>query len=97
MLVFALFMLAGGLMGYRAGSKASLIAGSISGLAMLLAWLVSNTNEPAGIWAGAVIALVLSATFARRLVSTKKLMPSGLLLLVSVLTCGVLVYFAVIA
>jgi uncharacterized membrane protein (UPF0136 family) len=94
LIVYGVLMLVGGFMGHRAGSRASLIAGSISGVALLLAAFVSTTNAPAGLWAGAAISLVLAVVFARRTAVTRKLMPSGMLLAVSVVALALLLYAA---
>ena len=80
--IFIAFLLAGGLMGFlKAGSKASLIASSIFALPLVLAalgWL------PAWV-ADAVLGLLLvymGMKFAR----TRKLMPSGLMAILSAAT-----------
>jgi uncharacterized membrane protein (UPF0136 family) len=86
MLVYALLLIVGGLMGFRAGSKVSLMAGGGSGVAMLLALYVAQSNPRAGVLAAGAISLVLSAIFGRRLAASGKFMPSGMLLLVSLVS-----------
>ena len=85
LLVYAVLMVVGGAMGMRAGSKASLIAGASSGVLLMAAWGVTFVNVAAGLWMGAVIALLLTATFAKRFAKTKKFMPGGMLLAVSLI------------
>ena len=48
----------------------------------------------AGLWSAAVVALALSVVFGSRFSKTKKFMPSGMLLVVSVLALG---FFAMAA
>jgi uncharacterized membrane protein (UPF0136 family) len=94
LLIYAVLMVVGGAMGMRAGSKASLIAGGSSGVLLLIAWGVTFVNLAAGLWAGAVIALLLTATFAGRLAKTRKFMPSGMLLAVSLIATIMLIVSA---
>ena len=91
LLVYGILMLLGGFMGYRAGSSASLIAGSTSGVLLLVAWLITWSQMALGLWIGVVIAGLLSATFAIRLVKTKKVMPAGGLMAISLLALVLLV------
>ena len=84
LVVYGALMLVGGLAGWRAGSRASLIAGVGSGAALFGAAIVARSHLAAGLWAGAAIALLLCATFGARLMKTRKVMPAGALLAVSV-------------
>ncbi len=85
LLVYALLMLVGGVIGYRAaGSRASLIAGAVSSAALLAAWAWSRSNPAVGFLAAAVVALALAGVFSLRLVKTGHFMPSGALLLLSI-------------
>ena len=93
LLVYALLMLIGGIIGYTsAGSKASLTAGAASAAALGAAWLWARSSPGPGLWLGAVISLALCAVFAVRLSKTGKFMPSGMLLVVSLLALVALVY-----
>lgn len=94
LLVFGVFILFGGVMGYRAGSKASLIAGSASGALLIAAFLLSYSNLVAGLWVGTVVGLVLCVTTGMRLAKTGKFMPSGMLLAVSVIATAALAFLA---
>ncbi len=98
LLVYAVLMIAGGFIGYRvAGSRASLISGTISGLLLLGAFVWSRFSPNSGgivssrlysngpFVAGAIIALLLSVVFAMRLAKTHRFMPSGMMLAVSIL------------
>lgn len=94
LLVYGILMVLGGLMGYRAGSRVSLIAGLVSGVLLLAAWWLSRTQPVAGLWAGVVITLLLCGSFAMRLLETRRFMPSGALLVVSVVALLLLAYSA---
>jgi len=94
LLVYAILMIAGGMAGARAGSKVSMIAGSGSGLALLVALLWSSWNPIAGFWTGAGIGMLLCVIFGIRLAKTHKAMPSGILLGVSLLAAILLAFAA---
>jgi uncharacterized membrane protein (UPF0136 family) len=81
--VYGGLMLAGGLMGWRAGSRASLVAGVGSGAALMGTALLARTHLTAGLWLGVAIAVLLCATFSARLLKTRKVMPAGALLALS--------------
>src|SRR4051812_22326413 len=84
--IFGALTIAGGVMGYvKAASKASLIAGSISGVLLLVAgWLIA-TKPQAGIILGLVISLALAGQILPKFLKTHALMPAGLMSV-----CGVL-------
>ncbi len=94
LLVFGIVMILGGVMGYRAGSKVSLISGSLSGLVLLGAWFVSRDQMAVGLWIGVGVSALLSAVFGMRLAKTGRLMPAGGLLVVSVVALALLAYSA---
>jgi uncharacterized membrane protein (UPF0136 family) len=84
LLVYGLLMLAGGVMGFRAGSKASLYAGGGSGVVLLAAWALTFRSPALGLWIGMLISLLLCVVTGGRLAATRKIMPAGMLLLASV-------------
>jgi uncharacterized membrane protein (UPF0136 family) len=92
LLIYGFLMLLGGVMGGRAGSKVSLWAGGASGVVLLVAFWLSRTGRPAGTWIGLITALALCVIFGVRLSQTRKLMPSAMLLAVSLVALGLLVY-----
>lgn len=92
--VYALFMVAGGVMGARKGSKVSLYAGFGSGVALIVALLVSFSSLKLGLGIGAALAVILTIMFFKRYSATKKFMPSGMLLMVSLATAVSLGYLA---
>ncbi len=89
--VFGAVTIAGGVMGFvKAKSRASLIAGSVSGALLLLAgFLASGGLGPSKVTTGAVLGLVVSLALAARFVMTflrsRKMMPAGLMALLSVI------------
>lgn len=91
LLVYAVLMLVGGVIGYRAaGSKASLIAGAISSAFLFAAYADSRSNPQRGFALAAVVALLLAINFGIRFAKTGNFMPPGMLMAVSVLALLVL-------
>ena len=97
LLVFGIVMILGGLMGHRAGSKVSLISGSVSGLVLLGAWFISRDHMAAGLWIGVGASALLSVVFGMRMAKSGKFMPAGGLLVVSVVALTLLVYSALMS
>ncbi|HNB21275.1 MAG TPA: TMEM14 family protein [Candidatus Melainabacteria bacterium] len=82
--VYAVLMLLGGIMGFVKGkSKASLIAGGGSALALFGCFAYSFSDLKMAVGGAFALALLLEAVFAMRLAKTKKFMPSGVLLILS--------------
>ena len=95
LLAYGLLMLVGGVMGWRAGSRASLIAGGASSVLLLIAaWLASGPAIVTGLWLGIVVALALAIVFGVRLAKTGKPMPAGPLLALSVIVLVLLLLSA---
>ena len=83
--VYIVLLLVGGLIGFfKAKSKASLIASSVS--AAILVLCASGLFEPriSRILVNVVMAVLL-VVFGMRLAKTKKFMPSGLLLILTII------------
>ena len=71
LLVYALLMEAGGIVGFRvAKSKPSLIAGLVSGGLLLVAFFMTFFRMAIGLWVGAGISLLLCVVFCMRLAKT---------------------------
>ncbi len=91
--IFGAFVVFGGVMGYvKAQSKASLIAGSITGgLLLLSAFLMAR-----GISAGAILAIIVSllliGQFGPSLMKKFKVMPNLLVVVLGLITVGTLVF-----
>jgi uncharacterized membrane protein (UPF0136 family) len=73
--LFGLLAIAGGAMGYaRAKSKASLIAGSVSGALLIIAGLL--TPSVPGFILALIVSILLIAHFGRSYAAKKKPMPA---------------------
>ena len=79
--IFGALTILGGVMGFvKAGSKASLIAGGVSGVLILVAaWLLMNRNVQNGLILGLVVSSLLEVRFFPAFVKTKKMMPAGMM------------------
>ncbi len=94
LLVYAVFMMLGGMMGFRAGSKVSLYAGFGSGVALLAALGATYYALDIGLWAGCGLAAILTLMFGSRLAKSGKFMPTGMLLVASLAAAVLLGYSA---
>ncbi|MDA0266928.1 MAG: hypothetical protein O2890_11970 [Cyanobacteria bacterium] len=89
--VYGVLSLVGGWMGYQqAGSKVSLISGSITGILLLIASFALFQGLGWGPWLGIAVTALLVVTFVVRLVKTRKVMPAGLMVTAGVVTLAVL-------
>src|SRR5215831_13859048 len=85
-IIFGLLTIAGGVMGYvKAGSTASIIAGSISGVLLLLAGFLLSAQPTAGLALGGIVSLLLVGYFLPAFFRTGKMMPAGMMSLLSIL------------
>ena len=88
LICYAVFLLIGALMGFRAGSKVSLIMGFVSGALVLLGVYLIGGNPKFGWSFLSGVNGLLTVVFISRLFKTRKIMPSGILLLASLLVTG---------
>ena len=89
-IIFGLLTIVGGVMGYaKAGSTASLIAGSISGILLLVAAFLLPSNVVVGLALALLISIALAYRFIPAFMATGKVMPAGLMSALSVI--GVIV------
>ena len=89
-IIFGLLTIVGGVIGYmKAGSTASIIAGSISGIALLIAAFLLPGNPVLGLAIAGVISILLAGRFIPAFMQTGAVMPAGLMSLLSVI--GVIV------
>ena len=95
LLVFALLMVGGGVAGLKSGgSKVSLVAGIVSAVLLLVALLWSWRHPTNGYWMGVGVSGLLGLVFFVRMKKTKKFLPSGLLLILSLIAAGLLIWAA---
>ena len=82
---FGVLTIAGGVMGFvKAKSRASLIAGSISGALLILAGYLVGTNGRLGLFLGLGVSAALAARFVSSYRKSKKVMPAGLMAVLGV-------------
>jgi uncharacterized membrane protein (UPF0136 family) len=85
-IVFGLLTIVGGVMGYaKAGSTASIIAGSISGILLLLAAFLLPDHLAVGLALAAVVSIALAGKFVPAFIKTGQVMPAGLMSVLSVI------------
>lgn len=79
--VFGAITVVGGVIGFvKAKSRASLIAGGISGAALIAAGaMIGGANTTMALGLGFVVSLALTARFGNAFRTTKKVMPAGLI------------------
>src|SRR4051794_19300885 len=88
--IFGILTIAGGVMGFvKAGSNASLIAGGIAGLALLVAGylLMAGKTQP-GLILGLVLSLALAGQFVPKFLSAHKFMPAGMMSILAIIGLG---------
>jgi uncharacterized membrane protein (UPF0136 family) len=85
-IIFALLTIAGGVMGYVSkGSVPSIVAGVISGAALLVAAFLLPGNAVAGLVIAALVSLLLAGRFVPAFAKTGQFMPAGLMSILSVI------------
>lgn len=93
LLVLAVLVCIGGGIGFlKAKSKVSLLAGVASGALLITCYSVANRNPQTGFLFGMIVCGLMSIMFGIRLKKTKKFMPSGLMLVLSVIELALLFF-----
>lgn len=86
-LVYGFLLIAGGVIGFmQAKSKASLIAGSISGVVILASGIMMLQGTKLAVYLALVVTLALSVVFFMRWSKTRAFMPSGMMLILNEIT-----------
>ena len=85
-IVFGVLTVAGGIVGYvKAGSVASIIAGSITGVLLLAAAFLLPEHRAIGLATAFIISLLLTAQFVPKFIQTGRVMPAGMMSILSVI------------
>ena len=85
-IVFGVLTIVGGIVGYvKAGSVASIIAGSITGILLLVAAFLLPEHRAIGLATAFIISLLLAAQFAPKFIRTGRVMPAGMMAILSVI------------
>ena len=82
---FSSFLFLGAFFGFKAGSKISLIMGLVTGALILIGDFIYRSNPKNGLLYLMIISGILVVMFVQRVLQTHKMMPSGMLLIVSAL------------
>ncbi len=79
-LIFGLVSIVLGILGMvRGKSKASLIAGAISGGLLLLGWYLQGQGQRAGVWLALGVCVLLLGRFLPVALKRKQLYPAGIM------------------
>ncbi len=85
-IIFGLLTIIGGIIGYASkGSMASIIAGSISGIILLVAAFLLPNNAVLGLALAAVVSILLAGRFVPAFLKTNDWMPAGMMSILSVI------------
>lgn len=85
-IVFGVLTIAGGVVGYvKADSVASIIAGSITGVLLLVAAFLLPEHRAIGLATALVISLLLAAQFVPKFIRAGRVMPAGMMSILSVI------------
>lgn len=94
--VYAVLLGAGGVLGFiKAGSRPSLVAGLASAVVAVVCLVLSALGSPVGLWLGVALALALTGLFSYRFSKSRKVMPSGVMAIVSLVVLALLAVVAV--
>jgi uncharacterized membrane protein (UPF0136 family) len=82
--IYGLITIAGGLIGFFiAGSTASIVMGSLFGFLLVISALAIMKEIVFGLYAASLLTLILTGFFIYRYIATAKWMPSGLMMIIS--------------
>ena len=85
-IIFGLLTIAGGIMGYvKAGSTASIIAGTITGVLLVIAAFLLPEHRVAGLATAFIVSLLLAGQFVPKFFRTGRIMPAGMMSVLSVI------------
>jgi len=85
-IVFGALTIVGGIVGYlKAGSVASIIAGSITGVLLLVAAFLLPEHRAIGLATALIMSILLAAQFVPKFLRTGRVMPAGMMSILSVI------------
>jgi uncharacterized membrane protein (UPF0136 family) len=85
-IIFGVLTVVGGVIGYvKAGSVASILAGSITGVLLLVAAFLLPDHRVAGLATAFIISFLLAAQFVPKFIRTGRVMPAGMMSILSVI------------
>ena len=85
-LIFGVLTIAGGIMGYvKARSVVSVIAGTTTGILLIVAGLVLPDHRELGLVLALLTSAILAAQFIPRALRTRRFMPGGMMSILSVI------------
>ena len=84
-IIFGALTIVGGIIGYvKAGSTPSIIAGAITGLFLIIAGSILPEHRTVGLATAFIVSLLLAGQFVPKLLRTGKMMPAGMMSILSV-------------
>ena len=84
--IFGALTIIGGIVGYvKAGSLPSIIAGAVTGVLLLVAASLLSSHRLVGLATPFVVSLLLAAQFVPKFIRTGKVMPAGLMSILSII------------
>lgn len=92
--IYGVLLILGGVMGkVKGNSSTSLVAGTVTGTVALVGFWTSLHDPMNGFMIGAMVGLMLTGIFISRFVRSRKFMPAGLILILSLIV-GILCVMA---
>lgn len=83
-IIFGLLTIVGGVIGYvKAGSTVSIVAGAISGIALIVAGFLLPGNVVLGLALAGLVSILLAGRFIPAFMKTGAVMPAGLMSVLS--------------
>jgi len=83
-IIFGALTIVGGIVGYlKAGSVASIIAGSITGVLLLVAAFLLPEHRRIGLATALIVSILLAAQFVPKFLRTGRVMPAGMMSILS--------------
>ncbi|HET9418184.1 MAG TPA: TMEM14 family protein [Chthoniobacterales bacterium] len=84
-LIFGVLTIIGGIIGYvKAGSLPSIIAGAVTGVLLLVAGALLPEHRAIGLATGFIVSLLLALQFVPKFIRTGRVMPAGMMSILSV-------------